>query len=52
MHRFCLHTLYLRGKLIPVLLVFILATVSACNINQGTGEEMVNLAKVTDDPET
>jgi tetratricopeptide (TPR) repeat protein len=45
------HILHLRKKTIPVLLVSILATIAGCNLNQGKGEQMVNLEKVTDDPE-
>ncbi|NDK54309.1 tetratricopeptide repeat protein [Pontibacter fetidus] len=51
MHRLYLHTSYLKKKIVPALLVIILATFAGCNLNQGTGEQMVNLAKVTDDPE-
>ena len=46
--------LYMRRldiKAVTFLLVSLLATVTGCNLNQGAGEQMVNLEKVTDDPE-
>lgn len=39
-----------KEQLVPALLVTILAMATGCNLNQGAGEQMVNLEKVSDDP--
>lgn len=50
MRSLVLHILFFRKRTAPVLLLALLVTIAGCNLNQGTGEQMVNLDKVTDDP--
>ncbi|MBC5773291.1 tetratricopeptide repeat protein [Pontibacter sp. KCTC 32443] len=52
MYRLKLYMQYLKKKAITALLAIILATIAGCNLNQGAGEQMVNLEKVSDDGET